>query len=347
MTNNEKIITTLFNALKGYNPKLALLLDEDEDEVDTRELGAKIISSFPWPIGVELRRLFSAGMERSTRGRLDQIFKTIERTMQFTSFVLLSQLLEEYQAGKCELSSDFATQFPNRISGLTMGDYAWMIRSIGNIFEGNDINPFVAEMASLFDKKFYAKLDFWVPERNDIGHYLINLTDEKVEIRCFEYQEKLTVLLSDLAFLLKYPLVTITEIRVLKRKRSDAQFSHEMKILNSASSDFFGKEKCFDKFSDNHSVLLLKSLNKTPYEYLNLSPLIIDTTTDILNTPDKIKKIKKDIFLFTKWQKERLFYLGTEVTEKCDLRLLSFYDELVIEFKEYLTAFKSGKTKSE
>ena len=28
------------------------------------------------------------------------------------------------------------------------------------------------------DKKFYAALDFWVPERNEIGHYQINLTQD-------------------------------------------------------------------------------------------------------------------------------------------------------------------------
>jgi len=49
-----------------------------------------IIKNFPWPVGVELRRLFSGSMRQLDRMRLDQIFKTIERSMQFLSFVMLS-----------------------------------------------------------------------------------------------------------------------------------------------------------------------------------------------------------------------------------------------------------------
>ena len=68
-----------------------LVADEEEDLIDHRILGDLLIKSFPWPIGVELRRLFSGTLQRPDRGRLDQIFKTIERTMQFISYVLVSQ----------------------------------------------------------------------------------------------------------------------------------------------------------------------------------------------------------------------------------------------------------------
>ena len=40
--------------------------------------------------------------------------------------------------------------------------------------------------------------------------------------------------------------------------------------------------------------------------------------------------------MYTKFKNDQLFYLGTEVTEKCDLRLLSNYDQLLTEFKELL-----------
>ena len=48
------------------------------------------------------------------------------------------------------------------------------------------------EMAESFNSKFYNALDFWIPERNEIGHYQINLTQEDIEKRCVEYEEKLT-----------------------------------------------------------------------------------------------------------------------------------------------------------
>ena len=342
MSSNDTTITQLFNQMVTHKPKLAAMLPDDEDEdddFDIRKLAAEIISSFLWPIGVELRRLFSAGMEKPDRGRLDQLLKTIERIMQFTSFTMMSQLLEEYISTELALTNDFRNQFLSRFTTLSMGNFTWLIRSSGNILSQSGLEPFMPEMANILNKKFYSKLDFWAPERNDIGHYQINLTDEEIQIRCYEYQERLTEILSDLAFLIKYPLVTVTDIKVLKTKRRTAKFSHEMKILNSASSDFTGKEKDYDKFSDNHSVILLKTLKTAPDSYLNLSPLIIDTQTETLDSPEKIRSIKKDIFLYTKWQNGRLHYLGTEVTDKCDLRPLSRYEQLVEEFKEYLTTF--------
>ncbi len=40
---------------------------------------------------------------------------------------------------------------------------------------------------------------------------------------------------------------------------------------------------------------------------------------------------------------DNLLYLGTEVTEKCDLRALSNYSQLVGEFKEMMAIITSEK----
>ncbi len=346
MSINDSIIRQVFDEMVVIKPKLAKYLpdgDGDED-FDIRELADQVVKGFPLPIGVDLERLFTVEMNKPDRGRLDQILRILERTMQFTSFVMLSQLLEERITGKNQLPSEFTTQFTKRFSTLTMGNYAWLIRNIGDIFVKNKEEPFIPELTNIFNNKFYKKLDFWVPERNDVGHFQINLTTEEIEKRCFEYQEKLTDILSNLAFFIKYPLVTITDIRVLKRKRKKARYRHEIKTLRGASSNL-SNEECCDEFSDNHSVLLLKTLKNPPNAYLNLSPLIIDTHTEVLNKEEQFN-ILKDIFLYTKWQNERLHYLGTKATVKCDLRPLSCYGLLVEEFKEFLEVFgeKKGRT---
>jgi len=76
---------------------------------------------------------------------------------------------------------------------------------------------------------------------------------------------------------------------------------------------------------------------KSIEDYLNLSPLIIDTNSEVLDNKDKFD-IKKDIFLYTKFRSDLLMYVGTEVTEKCDLRTLSNYQNLLKEFKEMMKA---------
>jgi hypothetical protein len=40
--------------------------------------------------------------------------------------------------------------------------------------------------------------------------------------------------------------------------------------------------------------------------------------------------------MYTKYRSGHLMYLGTEVTEKCDLRSLSNYNILVEEYKELM-----------
>jgi hypothetical protein len=339
---NEGLIRQVFDEMVRNKPALQKFLvgDEDDEQADHRILADQIIRNFPWPIGVELRRLFSASMRQLDRLRLDQIFKTIERTMQFTCFVMISQLWKEVTNSKIIIPDPFKNDFTNRFSLLSMGNYSWLIRSIGNMFSDQNVEWFMPEMKDNFDKKFYAALDFWVPERNEIGHYQINLTQEDIEKRCVEYEEKLAQILLKISFFTKYKLVSIREIKVKKPKNQKAKFQHVIDLLNSSDSDFKAQELEESRYAESSSVLLLKSI-KALDDYLNLSPLIIDTYSEILDNKDKFS-IKKDIFLYTKFRENHLMYVGTEVTEKCDLRALSNFGNLVNEFNELLSVI-SGK----
>jgi hypothetical protein len=84
----------------------------------------------------------------------------------------------------------------------------------------------------------------------------------------------------------------------------------------------------------------MKSL-KSIDEYLNLSPLVIDTNSEIIDNKEKFD-IKKDIFMYTKLRADHLMYIGTEVTEKCDLRSLHNYNILLDQFKDMMVTI-SGK----
>ncbi len=343
---NENLIRQVFEEMVKYRSALSRysLMDDGEEEVDYRILADQIIKNYPWPIGVELRRLFSASMRELNRLRLDQVFKTIERTMQFLSFVMLSQLWHDILQKRIHLPDNIAKELENRLMVLSMGSYSWMIRTIGNLYQGSAYDCFMPEITSQLHKEFYSALDFWVPERNEIGHYQINLNQEEIEKRCVEYEEKLTYIMIKIAFLAKYRLVSVREIRVQKPKYKDAKFRHVVDLLNSSDSDFAAKEIDEEDFSESHSVLLMKSI-KSIDGYLNLSPLIIDTHSEVLDTKAKFG-IKKDIFMYTKFRGDHLMYLGTEVTEKCDLRELSNYQQLVEEFRELLRTISSAEPTS-
>ena len=337
VTTNEVLIQKVFQEMLKCKPSLQKILvaDEDEEEtLDPRMLGDIVIKNYPWPIGIELRRLFSASMRELDRMRLDQIFKTIERTMQFISFVMICQIWKDKKEGNLVISENLAKDFQGRMLVLSMGNYTWLIRAIGSLMKEKSVPWFLPEMAENFDNKFYAALDFWVPERNEVGHYQINLTQEEIERRCVEYEEKLALILQRIAFLCKYRLVSVREIKVNHPKNQPAKFNHIVDILNSSDSDFTAKEMEEEKFAESHSVLLMKSL-KTLDEYLNLSPLIIDTNSEVIDNKEKFD-IKKDIFMYTKFRNDHLMYIGTEVTEKCDLRSLHNYQILLSQFKDMI-----------
>jgi hypothetical protein len=337
-TTNELLIQKVFQEMVKYKPSMQkmLIADEGEEEetMDPRLLGDLIIRNFPWPIGVELRRLFSASTRQLDRMRLDQIFKTIERTMQFISFLMICQLWKDIKEKGLEAPENFRKEFQDRIMVLSMGNYTWLIRALGTFFQNKGIPWFMPEMGENFDKKFYTALDFWVPERNEIGHYQINLTNEEIEKRCVEYEEKLALILEKLAFICKYKLVSVREIKVIHPKNQEARFNHIIDLLSSSDSGFKAQELEETKYAESNSVLMMKSL-KTFDEYLNLSPLIIDTNSEVIDDKEKFD-IKKDIFMYTKFRGDQLMYVGTEVTEKCDLRSLHNYAILVAQFKDML-----------
>jgi len=335
---NEELILKVFAEMVKNQPSLSKYIPEkDEDEmIDYRIIGDLVIKYFPWPIGVELRRLFSGSMRQPCKLRLDQIFKTIERSMQFVSFVMVCQVWYDIKSKKASLADQIRSEFVNRFTVMTLGNYCWLIRTFATVYTEQKLGWFLPEMNEQFDKKFFAALDFWVPERNEIGHYQINLDEREIEKRCVEYDEKLTMILQRIAFFTKYKLVSVRDIKVIKPRIHEAKFHHIIDLLNSSDSDFKGQEIDEATFSDSQSVLLMKSF-KSFTDYLNLSPLIIDTNSEIIDAKEKFD-LRKDIFMYTKYKSGHLMYLGTEVTEKCDLRSLSNYSILLEEYKELMSA---------
>ena len=333
---NEDLILKVFDEMVKNRPSLSKFIpqkDEDE-EIDYRIIGDLVIKNFPWPVGVELRRLFSGSMRQPCKLRLDQVFKTIERSMQFVSFVMICQVWFDIKSKKVSIPDPVKAEFANRFQVLTMGNFCWLIRTLATIYTEQKVEWFLPEMNEQFDKKFFAALDFWVPERNEIGHYQINLDDREIEMRCVEYVEKLTMILQRISFFAKYRLVSVRDIKVIKPRIHEAKFHHIIDLLNSSDSDFKGQEIDGTTFSDSQSVLLMKSI-KSFDDYLNLSPLIIDTNSETIDAKEKFD-LRKDIFMYTKFKNGHLMYLGTEVTEKCDLRSLSNYNILIEEYRELM-----------
>ncbi len=339
---NDPMIEEVFAALAEHRPQLKTLQSlSDEEEgnpaADTRFIADVIIRAFPWPIGVELRRLFSAQLMQPDRMRLDQLFKTFERTLQFVCFALAAQVLESAGRSKLEIKPNIAAEFLRRWPMMTLGNLVWMIAELKRILVDNGMEPFMPEAGQALNDAFFKTCASVVPDRNDIGHYKVTLTEEEIQIRCMELQDRLMKVLKDLGFLAKYKLVSVRSINVEKHRRSDAHYTHLIHLLNSANSDFKAQELDEVVFTDTKSVLLLRT-SRSIVENLNLSPFIIDTSVERIDTKEKMT-IKKDIFLYSSFRNDVIDYVGTEAVAKHDLRALSNYATLVGDMKDFMRIF--------
>jgi hypothetical protein len=331
---DQTLTKNLWDEMVKYHPFLSqYFITNQRGELNFGLLGDLLISNLPWPIGVELRRLFC--MKDLDHGRLDHYFKIVERTMQFFSFVMISQAVEERIKNRIEIPDTFRSVFQERFKTLSMGNFSWLIRSVGNFMSEQQVEWFMPEVSRNCNNKFYAELDKWVAARNEISHYQFNLTQSDIEIRCVNYAENLTELLKKLAFLAKYQLVSVQEIMVIKSKIKDARFRHLVNVLYSSNPLFSAQELDEEKFSESNSVLLTKTIDSME-KYLNLSPLIIDTSNEKKDAREKFK-VEKDIFMYSRFHNDQLMYVGTSITEKCDLRPFGNYDVLCAEYEKILS----------
>ncbi|MBK9764165.1 MAG: hypothetical protein IPO87_12630 [Flavobacteriales bacterium] len=91
---------------------------------------------------------------------------------------MLAQVWKERKAGVLELPASFVGEFERRFEQLTLGNIAWLVRVLGKAITTNSAATFLPELKEVLNDRFYASLDQWVPERNEIGHYQVNLTGE-------------------------------------------------------------------------------------------------------------------------------------------------------------------------
>jgi len=331
---NHDLIQDVFEALVVAKPSIRKYLEameEDDEELDIRELADLIIRNYPWIIGVELRRLFSGSLRSLNRERLEQLLFSIHRSLQFLGFVLIIELYEKVCKKEITLSKEFQQELKSRFVELSSEDFIWIIREVSNLLDSSGTGRFIPQIADHLNSEFYNQLDFELPQRLPSGEYSFGYSEEEMASQCFEFQNKLKFILARLSFITQYKLVTIKEIKVLKHRHHDALFEHWMDILSSANSEFSSKEEKFDTYADSNAVLLMKSLKK-PQDFLNLSPLIIDTRGEAIDSQEKFN-LKKDIFICEGFANNKIRYVGTEISEECDLSGLNNYQYLVNELR--------------
>ncbi|MCB0654601.1 MAG: hypothetical protein KDC57_00625 [Saprospiraceae bacterium] len=291
---NDILIDVICEQIAEFNPDLDHELSKEE--LDIPSIKREIIDCFPTPIGEQLRKLFTRSndisepdeMEIFSLARLEQIVLTYRTSMQFVSFILLSQLWDEkYRHPELHISDDYIVEFNSffalRDNNYESFDYVKLIRMLTDLFDEWDIKYFIDELKKVRieedqNTELFPSYVFMDSLHQDILDHTIQAED--IEGLCLEAEEHLGIILKSFAFLVKYKLSTIKNIEIIKRRHEDATYRHSQILLNKAltvaSTGISEIGVVFTNFTDNKSVLFLKTENNEIKDYLSLSPFIID-----------------------------------------------------------------------
>ena len=324
---SEGLIRELYEHLSLFKPELEHYLDEDTSEesvVDIRVLAFEIIKSYPWPIAVELRRLFSATMKDANYKRLVQLKRAIGRILDFFTYILLSELIEELSRN--DLKKELKSACKACLAEVALANQLVLFREAHSLISNNVIIRFIKELDILFDEAFFRELEQW-------EHIHAALDKMEMNEACSTLEQSLIFFIKKAAFLCRYQLITVSSIKVNKLKYRSPLFKHELHLLNSIDADFSIQEETLEQFADSNAVLLVKKINE-PDQFINLSPFVVDTHTE--DTRDVKKKVKRDVFLFKKYDKQELHYAGSEVLTPTSLMGMDNYPMLLAEYNDAL-----------
>lgn len=294
MDVNDILIDIICEDLAQHNKDLDYELNKEE--LDIPSIKREIVDSFPTPVGEQLRKLFTRSndpgqpddMELFTLARLEQLALTHRTTMQFICYILLSQLWDEkHKNPGLEISDeyivDFNSFFALNKSNFQSFNFIKLINTITDFFDDHQIHYFIDELKGVqTDAKKNQDLYQAYVFMNSLYDSLQedNITSGQVEALCLEAEQHLGIILKTVAFLLKYKLVTIKNIELIKHRHELPRFRHNHITLNraltvaSTGTAEVGIE--FSNFTDNKCVVFIKTKDNAVSDFLNLTPFIID-----------------------------------------------------------------------
>ena len=325
--SDSSLIEEIFRALVKHKPSLEkfLLVEEGEGEsLDQRLLAYQTIKCFPWPIGVELRRLFSSDFSTISDLRLQQINKTLRKCLRFLCFLYLSELLEQDKNKPQHNKTGVGEEISVLLKRAQDEDLVSLLKLLPANLRPQE-KLFIPELESVQENLWELELGAWLES-------LKNGDSDKLNQACEEAEQTLILVLKKLSFLARYRLVHVSAIRVEKPKFGSARFEHHYHFLNAIDADFKMHLESLDDFADSKAVLLMDSIKNTG-EFLNLSPFIVDTYEEA--SLDK-QKIKRDVFLYHHHEKGLLHFEGSDLNQLESLAENTNYEHWESSFIESL-----------
>lgn len=359
---NTHLTSILLNVLRPFSRDIDYVLakaEDDGEDPDVRLLQRAIMDSLPAPIGEQVRKLFSLDLQadqldRIGKPRLQQLVRTYDTLVEFSTHVLLSLMWEtKIKNEQLELSAELKEQVRKTLTlkkeEIATFDYNETIKSILRFFDETsllgkaDSLIFIDELSVLWesmqqDEIFKTATAFMREMKEEVESD--SVTSDEIESFCVQSETHLAEIFEFLGFISKYKLNTIKSIAVTKGRNKSPRFRHYRVKLDTITAGYKDVDKEYDgAFTDNRSVILLKEERSIDH-YLNLSPFIIDEHA-------LMGKEKSKLFFFTYCDREKMeiHYKYAYVQSEQDELILSdhhkdgAYVNIYEEIKEQLDEF--------
>lgn len=318
---NEAIIG-IMEKMMEYEPTLGnSVLDDQGYYKDNREVFLHIVEQLPCPIGQQIRILGTQdnNMNKASIERLEQIISTYVVSFQFVYYTLLAQIWEH----KRQLQQPNIFNNHAQIGYITQNeyyffDYGQYILQAAQELKSLDIPFLIREFGDFLNE--FEVIDSEVQRAHQFLHSLrlrINNKDNTIEqditTLCIDAEYALAIILESLAFLVKYELVTIRDIKVLNFKYESTSYEHFMWRLNAKVADIASvqttQSRTFQSFINNASVILTSNIQDLN-TYLNLSPFIIDKNAYGMGITED-KATEQQLFMYAYREQSEFKYFTT------------------------------------
>ena len=319
-TPNEFLIAGLLKAFADYDDQCAKIVRDEAIGVSTKLSKKKqhILRCLPHPVSEQLRKLMVPSTEGSAMtfydkiglARLRQLQITFQTVLELICFVSIAELWDYLAEEEVDLPLPLLTHLRTLFLADTSHHGAAFLYSI--ICATIDFLPegrgqiFVADLVKI-KSEFAADSSL-----EEICTYFDVLKDglaqqdsEDLTVSCREAEEKLTNLLSRLAFIVNYTVVSVKDIDVIKYKHFKKPiFKHRLIKLVQTFVGLESEDEVLETYLDNSSVLLMEKGGASK-KYLNLSPFIFDENAFIDKHSDDAKLrffqnyiVARDVFWF-------------------------------------------------
>lgn len=307
---NVELTDAVIKGLAKYKEEAKDL--ESTSKAEDLDLKSELIlRSFPYFIAQDIQRLFATSEVGGLGGtfcdkpdlvRLRQLIGTYSNTLEFITYILLSQLWESRTgAGSIQLTDAQKVTLRDFLKpGPVQKDYDFrpIVNHLLDILEKEQLTLFLTQLATLensltLDSPMTRAVDYLQARQKELAVRDQFSAADLVQL-CYETEKQLGIFLHHLCFLSLYSLASVRNISVHKaRYLQRPRFKHKVVELTfrigiSAQE----RKRELEDFLEDSSVLLKKEeIRSTRVDFLNLSPFVLDENAFNLKSGNNQSKI--------------------------------------------------------